>query len=306
MDLLTTAAALTLTGQGNYNSMPYQTAALSLASGIMGSYFQRLDAGTNAMTQLSALWAVSLMMRGPAEALPQPVTQWTASTGPNGRGEIDLGEGYSLELNENNSEIVVKNANTGETTRIWGDPHVDVDGKHQYDFWGTTTFELENGTKITINTEAAPGNPNVYYASELVITKGAQAITVNGISQLETGDLSVTMGNNGYAIDAATRDGFTLQENATGGGWRSGLTGQVATQADLDATRPGAAYGPGSNTPSIAEFSQMLSDFLIFGAIVSFAAEASAPAQGGDGRCGVGGFAAQASALAQVGDGRCG
>ncbi len=62
-----------------------------------------------------------------------------------------------LEIDERNSEMTIFNETTGESTRIWADPHVDVNGDHKFDFYGTTTFELANGTKITINTEPPAG-----------------------------------------------------------------------------------------------------------------------------------------------------
>ncbi len=232
-----------------------------MAAGIAGRMLNPLGAGQNAFGQLPSLWALSLLSSG----RPQPEAQWTATTGTNGRASIDLGDGYSLQLNENNSEITITNAATGESTRIWGDPHVEVDGKHAFDFWGTTTFELANGTKITINTEQWGGNPNAYVASQLVITKGEQAIVVDGISQNQLGDLSITMGGDARAIDHAHRDGFLLEENRTGGGWRSAITGGVATQQDLNANAIGGAYGPGSQLPSVDELSALLGGFLLWG-----------------------------------------
>lgn len=211
--------------------------------------------------------------------LPEPKVSWTAKMTGENTAKIDLGDGYKLDINEKNSEMTIINEKTGEKTKIWGDPHVDVDGKRAFDFWGTSTFTLENGTKITINTEQWNGNPNAYVASQVFITKGDNAIVVDGISQNKIGDLSVTMSNNGEEIDAANRDGWTLHENATGSGWRT-ENGNVATQKDADVTRIGAEYGPGSTALSQAEaaelgfnfdFSQManqIASYLLFGAIV--------------------------------------
>ena len=246
----------------NALDVAFRGAALQLAAGVMGSFLRPLGAGPFAAAQLPSVFALSLGTVG-----QPPAAQITASVGPGGKGNVDLGDGYSLELNENNSEITVRNANTGETTKIWGDPHVDVDGKHAFDFWGTTTFTLGNGAKITINTEPFAGNPNAFVASQVVITKGEQSVTVNGISQNATGDLSVTMGNNGRALDAATRDGYALTENKAGAGWLAQGGGHVATQADLDATKVGGLYGPGSAMPSLGELSSALGNFLSFGFI---------------------------------------
>lgn len=244
-------------------------AAFVLAAGIVGRAFNPLNSGRFAFAQMASTWLVSAM----SAQSPQPQAQWTATTGADGQADIDLGDGYSLSLNENNSEINIVNANTGETTQIWGDPHVNVGGQHAFDFSGTTTFELANGTKITINTEQYTQNPNAYVASQLTITKGAQSIVVDGISQNQLGDLSVSVGNDGYALDAATRDGFVLNENTEGSGWLSSYTGQVATQADLDATLPGQAFGPGSSMPSLGELGSLLGNFLALGLLAGSAAK---------------------------------
>jgi hypothetical protein len=248
---------------------PLGQLAGQIAKGIFASYVQALGAGPFAQAMLPKTMqfqGVKLPQDG-GKGQPVDKAQWTATLSGGGKGAIDLGDGYTLDLNENNSEITIKNANTGETTQIWGDPHVNVDGQHAFDFWGTTTFQLENGTKITINTEQFAGNPDMYVASGLTITKGAQAIEVKGISQNELGDLSVTQSTNGRQLDDRTRDGFVLKENASGSGWRSQLTGQVATQADLDATKVGAAYGPGSEMPSLGEIKELLSSFLMLGVV---------------------------------------
>jgi hypothetical protein len=252
--------------------------AIQLASGIMGLFMKPMFAGPLAFAQLpnqfALLGGTMQQPQMPGEApvfLPTPGAQWNARLSGQGQGSIDLGDGYTLQLDERNSEITIRNSETGEVTRIWGDPHVDVDGRRAFDFWGTTTFTLENGTKITIDTEQWGGNPNAYVASQLTITRGNQAIVVDGISQNRLGDLSISMSNNGYALDAFTRDGFVLHENATGSGWRSELTGQVATQADLNLTRPGEIYGPGSNMPSLGELNSVLSAFLFFGMVASLA-----------------------------------
>lgn len=260
--------------------------AQALGNGIVATFSQPLNAGAFATAQLPSQVSVTggqmvSAASGQAEFMPAADAQWTAAMDGDHQADIDLGDGYTLSIDENSSEVVIKNANTGENTRIWGDPHVSVDGQHKFDFWGTTTFELENGTKITIGTEQGRRNPNVYFAETLTITKGSQAIVVDGVSQQTKGDLTLSVSDNGYALDMATRDGFVLQENATGSGWRSELSGEIATQQDLDMTKPGQLYGPGSTMASLGEISQALSTFLFFGIVGEMsksAAEASVAA----------------------------
>ena len=263
---------------------------LQVAAGIMGQFLNPLNAGRNGFGMLPEL----MMLRcfagcNPGTIFqpplcgtdlprctlpaPEPVQQWTAQTTGEGRAEVDLGDGYTLKFNERSSQIEIFNANTGEHTRVWGDPHVDVDGKRAFDFWGTTTFTLENGTKITINTEQWKGNSNAYVASQVVVTKGANALVVDGISQNQLGDLKMTMSTNGQAVDAAHRDGYVLHENGDGASWLSEHTGDVATQQDLNATRVGREYGPGSMAPALSELMPQIGQFLMFGALMNFASE---------------------------------
>ncbi|MGK6318115.1 DUF1521 domain-containing protein [Sphingomonas sp. DT-204] len=249
-------------------------AGLILATGVMGSYFRPLNAGPLAFASLPSAFAIRLGMlaQGSADlSALQPSAGFTAQTTGQSTAKVDLGDGYRLEIDERNSEMVIVNENTGQSTKVWGDPHVDVNGKRQFDFYGTTTFQLDNGTKITINTEPYAKNPNEYVASQVVVTKGENAVVIDGISQNQLGDLSVGVSTNGYALDAAHRDGFTVHEDAKG--WQTEL-GSTVTQADADITRPGQLYGPGSVAPSLAEIGDMMGSFLLFGAL-SFAYQAS-------------------------------
>jgi len=199
----------------------------------------------------------------------EPAASWTTAMTGTSTAKIDLGDGYRLDVDERNSELTIINDATGQRTRIWGDPHVEVNGQHKFDFWGTTTFTLPTGTKITINTEQWAGNPNMYVASQVVVTKGANAIVIDGISQNRIGDLSITNGMNGYALDSAHRDGYVLNQRISDGGWDSEWTGRDATQQDLNATRPGEAFGPGADTLSLGEASGALSLFLFAGSLGS-------------------------------------
>ena len=240
--------------------------ALAFAAGISAQAKNPLGASRFAQGALPKSADVILGTLA-ANGSIKPQANWTSSLTGQNTANIDLGDGYKLAVDERNSELTIVNENTGERTRIWGDPHVDVNGQHKFDFWGTTTFQLANGTKVTINTEQFAANPNMYVASQVVITKGSNAIVIDGISQNKLGDLSVTQSNQGYATDSANRDGYVLHEAA--GGWTSEHTGALATQQDLDATRVGQEYGPGSKILSLAESSGALSLFLFSGALGS-------------------------------------
>lgn len=176
------------------------------------------------------------------EFCPKDDAKWTVSNPGNGKANVDLGN-YELQMDENNSEIKIVNKNNGEVTKIWGDPHIDwnKDGKNDADFWGKTTFQLEDGTKITIDTEKFKNNPNEYLASEVTVTRGDHAMKITGLSQNEKGDLKVEYADRGgQALDWAVTDGFVVKENANGEGWLNASTGKLATQKDFDVTKPDA------------------------------------------------------------------
>jgi hypothetical protein len=258
---MTTITTATSIGATQNARAATATVELMLAAGIMGRMINPLGAGPWASAQLPSMWTAALSSNS------QPQAQWTASTGAEGQASIDLGDGYSLQLDENSSSATITDANTGQTTQIWGDPHVMVNGQHQFDFYGTTTFTLPNGTKITVNTEQSQSNPDVYYANSLTITKGSQGMTVTGLSEQNKGDLAITMGQDGRALDAETADGYVLDEKSDGSGWTSVYTGQDATQADLDNTRPGSAF------ETLDQLSTMFSQFLAGAMLFGFAAE---------------------------------
>ncbi len=253
-------------------------AIFQFAKNIMAQFFRPLPCGPHAFPKLPRCFDVRcgtvpprchLPNHSGCFPIPKPAACWTAQTTGCNTAKVNLGDGYRLEIDERSSQVTVINDKTGERTRIWGDPHVEIDGKHAFDFWGTTTFTLENGTKITINTEQWKGNPNAYVASQIVVTKGSNAMVIDGVSQNKLGDLSITQSNNGYLVDAMHRDGYTLHENACGSGWRT-ESGNIATQNDLNATRVGGEYGPGSTMPSMGEIGEYLGQFLVFGAMASF------------------------------------
>ena len=74
-------------------------------------------------------------------------------------------DNYKITANDDNN-VIIFNKKTGEEYNIWGDPHVNIDGKHSFDFWGKTTFNLDDGTKVTIDTTPWNGNQNATVASK--------------------------------------------------------------------------------------------------------------------------------------------
>lgn len=169
---------------------------------------------------------------------PQPEEpEWSVEQNGS-QATIDLGD-YTLEINEKRSEFVLTNKETGESSRVWGDPHFDMDndGTTDVDFWGTMTMNLENGTKITIQTTPWEGNEDMTVSSRLVITQGDKAIEVSGMDQNDIGDMEISQSDDGRFMDTFTGDGLDIYENS--GTWMvpDGLQMREVTQEDMNTTK---------------------------------------------------------------------
>ncbi|RRD57994.1 DUF1521 domain-containing protein [Comamonadaceae bacterium OH2545_COT-014] len=172
----------------------------------------------------------------------KPDAKWTVNNSGDGKATVDLGK-YELQLDERSSQIKIVNKANGEVTHIHGDPHIDwnKDGKTDADFWTKTTFQLEDGTKITIDTVPWKGNSNMTLADTVTVTRGDNALQIKGLSQNELGDMTVEYADRGgQALDWAVTDGFVVHENTKGEGWINPATGKLATQEDFNITKPDA------------------------------------------------------------------
>jgi len=153
---------------------------------------------------------------------------WTNTQVANNNASIDLGD-YDIGLSKSNSSISLTNEKTGDTTQIWGDPHITTDGTTGM-FNGSMTFDLPGNTKVTVGTQA---QGSVSYADQVTITQGNNAYVVNGLSQNDSNPLTVERSNNGRQLDQQTADGFTLVANRSGTGWIDPQTGVAPTAADF-------------------------------------------------------------------------
>jgi len=168
--------------------------------------------------------------------VPKSNSEWSVQQ--NGStAHIDLGN-YTLDLDERNSQFILTNKATGETTRIWGDPHVEVDGKAVGDFYGTMTLNLDDGTKITINTTPYSAGNGMTLSSRLTITQGDRAMVISGLDQNKVGDMKIDQVSvGGRIIDAIQGDGTDIYENPEGKGWLQLNAGGFLQQVDGDFLR---------------------------------------------------------------------
>lgn len=147
-------------------------------------------------------------------------------------------QNYRIRVNDT-GEVLITNKETSETYRIWGDPHVDIDGKRAFDFWGQTTFQLQDGTKVTIETTPWKGggaNGVATISSKVTITDGDYAAVVTGVDDNRKGDLNFTeYHGHGQMVDANVDDGNVLYENMDGAGFIT-ARGEGVDQAYIDRT----------------------------------------------------------------------
>lgn len=128
---------------------------------------------------------------------------------------------YTIDVNDK-GEIKINNKDTGEHYRIWGDPHVDVDGKRAFDFKGDTSFILEDGTKITVETTPWKGNNGQTISSTVSIIDGESAygVRITGVDDNQLGDLAYEeVPQFGSFLDAMLDDGNYVHENPLGQGF---------------------------------------------------------------------------------------
>lgn len=184
-------------------------------------------------------------------------------------------DNYRITADDNN-EIMIYNKATGEQYRIWGDPHVEVDGKHAFDFWGDTTFVLDDGTRLTIATTPwAEGNNGATVASKLTIVDGGgdYMAHIEGIDSNTRGDLGFTDIAVGEAdtLQVFVDEGNVLRENASGSGFVAvGSDGQLrgVDQAFINATDEVKQAG-------VSMMERLTSMFTDFGGLVSLSINGS-------------------------------
>lgn len=162
--------------------------------------------------------------------------QWTNTPVANNKTSVDLGD-YKLDFSKSNSSMLLTDKKTGDTTNIYGDPHIEqhANGTNKTSamFNGPMTFMLPDNTKVTVSTQAAKNNPSVSYADQVTITRGNQAYQVTGLSQENQAGLSVQKSKDGRALDAATPDGYTIVAARNGTGWVDPTTGKQPTADDF-------------------------------------------------------------------------
>lgn len=188
----------------------------------------------------------------------------TTTRGANGTVDFE-NDNYTVKVGDT-GEISVTNKQTGEAYKVWGDPHVDVDGKHAFDFKGTTTFDLDDGTKITVDTTPWKGQNGATIASKVTIVDGQSdyAVQIKGVDDNKTGDLTFNETSKGWLMDEMVDDGNVLHENPAGTGFvaiddRGNV--QKVDQKWIDKSEADLKKGGTDNADSSQELNKLIDQF---------------------------------------------
>lgn len=147
--------------------------------------------------------------------------------------------GYRITIGDDDT-ILVQNKATGEEYLASAPPQVVVDGDLAFQFYGTTTLELADGTKVTITTSPWAEDPTVTISDKVTITNADYGVEVMGLASCTAGDLHfIETYRYGWLLDATVGDGNTVAENTAGAGFvgnQADGTWQVVDEAYIQAT----------------------------------------------------------------------
>jgi|GEM_PF-1314623 len=161
---------------------------------------------------------------------------WSDSGVNDNKASIYLGN-YILKFNKSDSSMVLIDTRTGTQTRIWGDPHIDLNSGSANQtsgmFHGPLTFNLPNHTRVSVGTQPS-GDSNVSYANDVTVTQGNRAYAVHGLSQKDSAPLTVQRSLDGFALARQTpRDSMNLISSPSGTGWIDAATHAPVKASDF-------------------------------------------------------------------------
>lgn len=161
---------------------------------------QYVEAAANAtdpnLKQQLLQQAIALLRPGGSQAQPQPIQGGASpapiSSAPVNSAPVSGGAGLSVSGNSVNTgeytitgstkddgSLTITDNKTGQSTEVWGDPHVKVNGQDTAEFQkGPLNIQLQDGTTVHIDPTALSNG--VAHIGQVSITQGNQTVTMGG------------------------------------------------------------------------------------------------------------------------------
>jgi hypothetical protein len=190
---------------------------------------------------------------------------------------VNTGEYTITGSTKDDGSLTITNNQTGQSTEVWGDPHLKVNGQTIADFQkDDLNIQLQDGTVIHIDPTATDSD-GVSHIGQVSITNGDQSVTMGGTGSNGFQQGVTTSGVNDdasfqsalYNTPSATditlgADGNLYYNNANGSMGAEINAQPDGSQTDLDGAGGGLVGGTGSTgvtasafTPSTSSSSSM-------------------------------------------------
>lgn len=151
-----------------------------------------------------------------ARDVPQPITTRAVD------GSVNFtNQNYHISVSEN-GDINITNKQTNEAYLIQSDLRVNVDGVHAFYFEGTTSFELDDGTRITVDTAPRKAIDYAMLAAVAVaIFDGSAdyAVLIENLDGVRDGELTFKEVTGDAVVGLVIETGNELRENVDGEGF---------------------------------------------------------------------------------------
>ena len=121
-------------------------------------------------------------------------------------GKIDTGR-YEVEVKDD--QVWIRDRHTNTWVKLWGDPHGETSDGDKFQFHENCTFDLPDGTKISIKT-TPKGADGIAFIDSVAVMNGKQGIEVNGVHDGQSGVQMGQLTNDVAALDAKYADGTVL------------------------------------------------------------------------------------------------
>jgi len=123
--------------------------------------------------------------------------------------------GYEIKYDSANSTATITDTKSGESSTIWGDPHVDESDGDQWDWQSaTSSYVLSDGTKLTMNSTGGDSTNGYGTLESMDIYSGQGRTHINSSAD------GTTLSGDSREADNAQSDGEVYIGNLQANGWK--------------------------------------------------------------------------------------